>query len=58
MLSKEEHEELMAKVASVSELTELNKELERIKKELEADHEALKMKVIWLLNYTIILLYY
>ena len=46
MLSKEEHEELMAKVASVSELTELNKELERVKKELEADHEALKMKVI------------
>ncbi|XP_065056789.1 nucleoprotein TPR-like isoform X2 [Rhopilema esculentum] len=45
MLSKEEHEDIMAKVARVAELTELNKELEKQKEELGKKHSTVNAKV-------------
>ena len=45
MLSREEHDELMSKVARVSELDVINKDLEREKDELFGENESLKSKV-------------
>ncbi len=45
MLTTEEHAELMAKVSQVAELTEVKKELEKKKSELEKANEALRTKV-------------
>lgn len=55
MLSKEEHEELMGRVARVTELDLLNKEIQQQKEDLVKDNEMVKKKVCtfvisWLLS--------
>ncbi len=52
MLSKEEHADIMEKVAKVAELTELQKELQKQKTELEETNEVLKNKVRFKLMYS------
>ena len=45
MLSKEEHDDLMSKVARVAELDVVNKDLQQQKDELYGEAESLKVKV-------------
>ena len=45
MLSKEEHDELMSKVARASQLDVINKEIQQQKDQLHGENESLKIKV-------------